>query len=91
MAHESGSCLDGADGADRAELSARIALLAELESAVGRLLAAAANPSADVPVGDTWTVRDVVGHVTFYVPDHVNRAVEIRWPSPGRTLTAGPW
>jgi hypothetical protein len=64
MAHENGS---SSEVADRSELAVRTALLAELDSAVERLLtAAAANASADVLVDDVWAVRDVVGHVTFW-------------------------
>jgi len=59
MAHEIGS---GAEVADRSELAVRVDLLAELDSAVERFLAAAANVSDDVPVHGSWVARDVVGH-----------------------------
>jgi hypothetical protein len=43
------------------------ALLDEVGAAVERLLvAAAANLSPDMIVDDAWTVRDVVGHITFW-------------------------
>jgi hypothetical protein len=63
--HESGS-IPGS--ADRSELAVRAELLAELDSAVERLLFAAggANASDEVLVDGTWTARDVVGHVTFW-------------------------
>jgi hypothetical protein len=64
MAPDDGS---GSEVADRSEMAARAELLAELDSAVERLLAAAAaTVSDDVLVDGSWTVRDVVGHVSFW-------------------------
>lgn len=84
MAHQTGSRAGGARGA---ELAARAALLAGLDSAVERLLAAAAaNPSADA-VDDSWAVRDVVGHVTFWHESfarNVDDLVHGRRPTPLR-------
>ncbi len=66
----------------------RAALLAELDSAVERLVAAAAaNASADVLVDDSWAVRDVVGHVTFWHESfarNVHDLVRGRRPTPLR-------
>lgn len=75
-------------GPARADLERRAALLGELESAVERLLAAvAAGPSADAPVSDAWSVRDVVGHVTFWHESfarNVDDLVHGRRPKPLR-------
>lgn len=69
------------------------ALLAELDAAVERLLAAAAeNPSADAPVTDSWSVRDVVAHVTFWHESfarNVNDLVHGRRPTPLRGRLTG--
>lgn len=85
MAHQTGS---RSWGADRAELELRTALLAELEAAVERLLAAAvANPSADLLVTDSWSVRDVVGHIGFWHESfarNVDDLVHGRRPTPPR-------
>ena len=85
MAHENGS---GPEVADRSELAVRAALLAELDAAVERLLAAAAaNVSDDVLVDGSWTVRDVVGHVTFWhesLARNVADLVHARRPTPLR-------
>lgn len=85
MAHESGSRPEAA--ADRSELAARTALLAELDSAVERLLAAAAIASPDVLADGSWTARDVVGHVTFWHESfarNVDDLVHARRPTPLR-------
>ena len=85
MTHEIGS---GPEVADRSELAARADLLAELDSAVERLLAAAvATVSDDVLVDGSWTVRDVVGHVTFWHESfarNVDDLVHARRPTPLR-------
>lgn len=85
MGHGNGS---SSEVADRSELAVRLALMAELDSAVARLLAAAAaNPSADVLVDDSWAVRDVVGHVTFWHESfarNVDDLVHGRRPTPLR-------
>jgi hypothetical protein len=84
MAHEIGS---GPEVVDRSELAVRAELLAELDSAVEQLLAAAANVSDDVPVDGSWTVRDVVGHVTFWHESfarNVDDLVHARRPTPLR-------
>jgi hypothetical protein len=86
MAHEIGS---GPEVADRSELAVRAELLAELDSAVERLLAAAvpANLPDDVLVDGSWTVRDVVGHVTFWHESfarNVDDLVHGRRPTPLR-------
>jgi len=85
MAHENGS---GSEVADRSELAVRTELLAELDSAVERLLAAAAaNVSDDVLVDGSWSVRDVVGHVTFWHESfarNVDDLVHARRPTPLR-------
>lgn len=62
MAHVTGS---GPEIADRSELDLRADLLAEVDAAVERLLSAASSAPGDALVGGTWTVHDVVGHVTF--------------------------
>jgi len=80
MAHENGS---GSEVADRSELAVRTELLAELDSAVERLLAAAAaNVSDDVLVDGSWSVRDVVGHESF--ARNVDDLVHARRPTPLR-------
>jgi hypothetical protein len=84
MAHENGS---GPEVANRSELAVRAELLAELDAAVERLLAAAANVSDDGLVDASWTVRDVVGHVTFWHESfarNVNDLVHGRRPTPLR-------
>jgi hypothetical protein len=84
MAHRTGS---RAGHADDAELAARAALLTGLDSAVEQLLAAAANPPADALVDDSWAVRDVVGHVTFWHESfarNVDDLVHGRRPTPLR-------
>jgi hypothetical protein len=85
MAHEIGS---DSEVAVRSELAVRVELLAELDSAVERLLAAtAANVSDDVLVDGSWTVRDVVGHVTFWHESfarNVDDLVHARRPTPLR-------
>ena len=85
MAHGDGS---DAEVVDRSELAVRAELLAELDSAVERLLAAAAaNASGDVLVDGSWTVRDVVGHVTFWHESfarNVDDLVHARRPTPLR-------
>ena len=84
MAHETGP---SSDGADRAAPAVRTALLAELDSAVARLLAAAAIRPADVLVDDSWAVRDVVGHITFWHESfarNVDDLVHGRRPTPLR-------
>ncbi|MDQ1322717.1 MAG: hypothetical protein QG587_50 [Chloroflexota bacterium] len=63
MAHVTGS---GPEIADRSELDLRADLLAEVDAAVERLLSAARSAPGDALVDGTWTVRDVVGHVTFW-------------------------
>jgi hypothetical protein len=85
MAHEIGS---GPEVADRSELAVRAGLLEELDSAVERLLAAAAaKASDDVLVDGSWTVRDVVGHVTFWHESfarNVDDLIHGRRPTPLR-------
>lgn len=85
MAHENGS---GSEVADRSELAVRAELLAELDAAVERLLAAAAaSISDDALVDGSWAVRDVVGHVTFWHESfarNVDDLVHRRRPTPLR-------
>jgi len=85
MAHENGS---GPEVADRSELAVRAELLAELDAAVERLLAAAAaSVSDDGLVDGSWTARDVVGHVTFWHESfarNVDDLVHARRPTPLR-------
>ena len=85
MAHKIGS---GPEVADRTELAVRAELLDELDSAVERLLAAAAaNVSDDVLVDGSWAVRDVVAHVTFWHESfarNVDDLVHARRPTPLR-------
>jgi hypothetical protein len=63
MTHENGIA---AEVAGPSEPAVRVGLLAELDSAVERLLAAAASAPDDALVDGLWTVHDVVGHLTFW-------------------------
>jgi hypothetical protein len=85
MAHEDGS---GSEVADGSELAVRSELLAGLDAAVERFLAAAAaNVSDDALVDGSWTVRDVVGHVTLWHESfarNVDDLVHGRRPTPLR-------
>ena len=85
MAHQDGS---RSTVAERSELAVRAKLLAELDSAVERLLAAAAaHASDDVLVDGSWSVRDVVGHVTFWHESfarNVDDLAHARHPTPLR-------
>lgn len=85
MADEAGTL---PDSARHTALVERAALLADLEAAVERLLAAgAAHRSPDLSLGDAWTVRDVVGHLAFWHESfarNVDDLVHGRQPSPLR-------
>ncbi len=84
MTHEDGS---RSEVADRSESAVPAALLTELDSAVERLLAAAANASDDALVDGSWAVRDVVGHVMFWHESfarNVDDLVHERRPAPLR-------
>lgn len=84
MAHENSS---GSEIADRSEPGVPAELLAELDLAVERLLAATAGVSEDVLVDGSWAVRDVVAHVTFWHESfarNVDDLVHARRPTPLR-------
>jgi hypothetical protein len=84
MTHEDGS---GPEVMDRPELAVRAALLIELDSALERLLAAAASASDDALVDGSWAVRDVVGHVAFWHESfarNVDDLAHARRPAPLR-------
>jgi hypothetical protein len=84
MTHENG--IAGVVGGP-SESAVRAELLAELDSAVERLLAAAAGAPDDALVDDSWTVHDVVGHVTFWHESfarNVDDLVHARRPTPLR-------
>jgi hypothetical protein len=89
MAHETGSA---PELADRSELAVRAGLLAELDSAVERFLAAAGSAPEDALVDGTWTVQDVVGHVTFWHESfarNVDDLIHGRRPTPLRGRLSG--
>jgi hypothetical protein len=84
MAHVAGS---GPGITDRSEPDVRAGLLAEVDAAVERLLSAAGGAPDDALVDGMWTVRDVVGHVTFWHESfarNVDDLVHGRRPTPLR-------
>jgi hypothetical protein len=77
----------GSGPQDGPALDVRAGLAAELDAAVERLLTAAATTSPEVLVDGSWTVRDVVGHVTFWHESfarNVDDLVHGRRPTPLR-------